>query len=87
MGVQIHINRKALEKAGWTIEIETEEAVWDDDGQYEIYPEHHYMVITKGDYHFHSYVSDSFVADCNAWGHNKALFEAAGLLDLPHTLS
>ena len=87
MGIQITIEREALEDAGWKISSHMEEEVWDDDFQFIVYPKQEYMVIEKGDYVFTSYVSDCFYADCNAWGQNRALFKAAGLLDLPHILS
>ena len=86
MGTQITIKRKALEAAGWGISAHVEPEVWDEDNQFLVYPQQSYMVIEKGDHRFVSYVSDCFYADCNAWGNNKPLFEAAGLLDIPHVL-
>ena len=87
MGIQITIERDALEAAGWEISHVTDPAIWDDDQQYVIHPEMTNMVISKGVNVFHSYCEDAFFADCNDWGGNKPLFKAAGLLDIPHILS
>ena len=87
MGTQITIERKALEAAGWEISTHIESEVWGEDNQFLVYPQQSYMVISKGDYVFTSYVSDAFCADCNNWGQNKALFTEAGLLDLPNVLA
>ncbi len=86
MGIQITIERDALEEAGWEISSHINPEIWDDDNQFVLYPQQEQMVIKKGDYEFHSYVSDCFFADYNAWGNNHALFKEAGLLDLPHIL-
>ena len=87
MGIQITIERDALEDAGWTISYVTDPAIWDDDQQFVIHPAMTNMVIRKGEVTLYSYCEDVFFADCNAWGGNKPLFEKAGLLDLPHILS
>jgi len=87
MGIQIMIETVDLIKSGWQLSQAIDPEIRDDWTDEVIYPESHHLVIHKGDYEFHSYAPDCFSADCNAWGSNRALFEKAGLMDIPHILS
>lgn len=88
VGVQLNIEIPELLHAGWKVWQEKEDHEAYDESTGEQYVQRtYYLVISKDDHVFASYAPDSFCADCNAWGNNKALFEAAGLLSIPHILS
>lgn len=88
MGTQIHIKVQDLLNAGWTLSI-TEDVTyeWDDELEQEREVPWNYLTIQKGEFIFHSYFHNIFVADCNDWGSNKERLQKAGLLDIPHALS
>ena len=85
LGVQFHITKADLEQAGWQVGTEPYEYFngTDEDGN-ETFSIAHNMVIRKDGHEFYSYFEDSFCADCNHWGTNRAMFMEAGLFDLPH---
>ena len=85
MGTQITIEAEEMLRAGWTMRVETDPAILDDEGNTE-YPEMQYAVFEKDQWVFHSYSADCFHADCNAWGNNMVMFQAAGLFNLAHVL-
>ena len=71
MGIQITIEIQDLEEAGWSCKVE-DETCWDYDfdRREDVPSTHQYLVISKGQWEFCSYLPDCFFADCNEWGSN-----------------
>lgn len=84
MGTQITIETEEMLRAGWEVEYEVDPAFLDDDGNE--WPELRMAVFVKGSHRFYSYSDTCFHADCNAWGNNMVMFQAAGLFNLKHIL-
>ena len=87
MGIQINIKTKHMLAAGWHVYLETDEFHDPDTGH--VVETISYLVFHKPteDIKLCSYSPDSFCADCNNWGQNKALFQELGLFNLPHKFS
>lgn len=87
MGVQLLIQTQDLETAGWSISYDEYEIYVGDTPEGDpIWEPHRDLIIRKGAHEFRSYLDSAFMADCNTWGPNRALFEQAGLLELPHEM-
>ena len=85
MGVQIIISEEEMRKAGFAHKTEQEveyELNASGTGYDEFVTTAHYY--EKDGVRLASYSPDYFMADCNAWGENRAYFVSLGLLDLPH---
>lgn len=83
MGIQYYANKEDLLAAGCIIgyEVETYEEY---DGSPVMFT---VLTCEHNGYKFRSYTEDCLVVDCNEWGSNKPRLQAAGMLDIPHTLS
>lgn len=86
MGVQIHIATQDMLFAGWKVSMEFHELPIYADDEVVGTEQVPYLIFEHNGVVLHSYSPDSFCADCNDWGKNKAMFRELGLLGLPHSL-
>ncbi|GEM_PF-6013817 len=86
MGIQITIEIKDLEAAGWDCEVFERIATEQDFEGNDIEFLDSFLIIKKDHWEFGSYLPDCFYADCNEWGSNIHRFKEAGLFNVVHCL-
>lgn len=93
MGLQLIVERDVMLAAGWSFEdiVVRDGYVEYDDS--DCWPEWVSPIVyrrwshpEKGELMAYAVEEDCFCADCNGWGENRAIFEAAGLFDLKYFL-
>lgn len=96
MGVQLSIDKKVMRSAGWTSkDVEIQAGYWDTTqaDNYGEAPEWVPPMVVRvwehpkqGTISAYAVHSGGFFIDCNSWGDNRHVCEAAGLFELPHYL-